>query len=270
MSDGAIKRYAYIDALRGYAILGVIAVHSTFHFDEYEYLFERVFVGGQYGVHLFFVASALTLFLSLSKRSEDEKSPYRNFFIRRFFRIAPLFWFGILVYYLLGLVPWDEEMGSLRPELEPWNYWLTFAFLHGWHPATINKVVPGDWSIAVEVTFYLLVPWLFLWIKNLRMALWVLIAVVILALIFDRLIASYAYLVFPDHSPRSFREFNFVRQLPVFLIGVSLYFLLAKHNLEKWLADNNYTYMMLVALLLAFVFCRIRIMFISLQAGFIA
>ena len=38
---------------------------------------------------------------------------------------------------------------------------LTALFLHGWHPETINSVVPGGWSIAAETSFYLLLPLLF-------------------------------------------------------------------------------------------------------------
>jgi hypothetical protein len=30
---------------------------------------------------------------------------------------------------------------------------LTALFLHGWNPYTFNSIVPGGWSIAVEMTF---------------------------------------------------------------------------------------------------------------------
>lgn len=256
MSDSSIRRYQYIDALRGYAILGVIAIHSAHSFGSFDYFFQRGFRDAGYGVHLFFVASALTLFLSLSKRSSDEQRPYANFFIRRFFRIAPLFWFAILAYYLLGLIPWEQKMMSMRPELQSWNYWLTFSFLHGWSPATINKVVPGDWSIAAEMTFYLFLPWLFLGIKNLRTALWLTIAAIAVAIIFDQLVRKSFPLIFPLFEISSnlhlFLEFNFVRQVPTFLMGIVLYFIVVKHEFGQWLARNNYSHMMLV---MVFILC---------------
>ena len=34
----------------------------------------------------------------------------------------------------------------------------TAFFLHGLHPEAINSVIPGGWSIAVEMTFYLFFP----------------------------------------------------------------------------------------------------------------
>ncbi|UFW43506.1 hypothetical protein BcanWSM471_10700 [Bradyrhizobium sp. WSM471] len=35
---------------------------------------------------------------------------------------------------------------------------LTATFLHGFWPDSVNSVVPGDWSIAAEMTFYLVFP----------------------------------------------------------------------------------------------------------------
>lgn len=49
----------------------------------------QVALTGQRGVALFFIVSAFTLFLSYDNRKE-ERHPTRNFFIRRFFRLAPM------------------------------------------------------------------------------------------------------------------------------------------------------------------------------------
>ena len=48
------------------------------------------------GVELFFVVSALTLCLSSAARSNREALPTLNFYIRRFFRIAPMFYIAIM------------------------------------------------------------------------------------------------------------------------------------------------------------------------------
>ena len=110
---------------------------------------------GAYGVHLFFVASAFTLFSSLQQRSRSEKRPTLNFFLRRFFRIAPPFWLAILFYV------WWKGTGPQywAPHGIGWlDVLATACFAHGWSPTMINSVVPGGWSIAVEMNFYLLVP----------------------------------------------------------------------------------------------------------------
>jgi hypothetical protein len=50
----------------------------------------QVALTGQRGVALFFIVSAFTLFLNYDNRKE-ERHPTRNFFIQRFFRLAPMF-----------------------------------------------------------------------------------------------------------------------------------------------------------------------------------
>ncbi len=80
--------------------MGVVLVHSGQYIQPDHFLFKLIASKGALGVQLFFVASALTLFLSLSSRSGKENDPIRNFFIRRFFELPQCF---IWVYsYIFG------------------------------------------------------------------------------------------------------------------------------------------------------------------------
>ncbi|MGA7324834.1 MAG: acyltransferase [Rhodomicrobium sp.] len=106
---------------------------------------------------------ALTLILSWSARGDG----VYPFYVRRFFRIAPMFWLAIPFYCVMN------GLGSeyFAPDGLSWNQLLTTAtFQHGWQPNTINAVVPGGWSIAVEMTFYAVFPLLALWINSRRRA----------------------------------------------------------------------------------------------------
>src|SRR4051812_26086677 len=87
------NKLSYIDALRGIAVLFVISVHHGMVFRQLP-LVQSISGFGQMGVQLFFVASAYTLCLSASRRAE----PTKNFYLRRFFRIAPLYYFAIVLY----------------------------------------------------------------------------------------------------------------------------------------------------------------------------
>ena len=75
-----ILKLKYIDALRAFAILGVLMVHcNQYGTNIYPALIENVFNKGALGVQLFYIASAFTLFLSLSQRCKKIQFQTRNF-----------------------------------------------------------------------------------------------------------------------------------------------------------------------------------------------
>jgi peptidoglycan/LPS O-acetylase OafA/YrhL len=100
----------HLDALRGIAMLAVLLVHSWYWFDRVlplrRFLAEIAF-SGQRGVQLFFIVSAFTLFMSNDNR-RNEKHPTLNFFLRRFFRLAPMFYIALV---LTATWRWIEEPG---------------------------------------------------------------------------------------------------------------------------------------------------------------
>ncbi len=229
--------YSFIDALRGLAILGVIIVHAAQSFKTLPPWLGRVIPHGQTGVQLFFVVSAFTLFLSLELRKGKEEHPVRNFFIRRLFRIAPMFWFGILLYML---VPTEHRQRWAPGGLEWWHLLTTFTFTHGWHPMSITSVVPGGWSIAVEMTFYLLVPALFFMVRRLRVALVLfVIAVPLVELINAQVWVRGLSTYFPQfpYLSKWFLYLWFPNQLPVFLLGIVLFFL-SRGRFALWLKSR--------------------------------
>jgi peptidoglycan/LPS O-acetylase OafA/YrhL len=91
----AAEKLEYIDVLRAVAILMVIFVHNSQTVNGLSTEVKSISEYGQIGVQLFFVASAYTLCFSQTKRRQD-KFPLRSFFLRRFFRIAPLYYFAII------------------------------------------------------------------------------------------------------------------------------------------------------------------------------
>jgi peptidoglycan/LPS O-acetylase OafA/YrhL len=100
-----------LDSLRGIAILGVVLVHSSRRHDiplPIGAHVGQVAFSGQRGVALFFVVSAFTLFLSNDNR-KDEHSPVLNFFIRRVFRLAPMFYLATLLMFTV----YGRAIGSL-------------------------------------------------------------------------------------------------------------------------------------------------------------
>ena len=103
---------------------------------------------GARGVQLFFVASALTLVMSWTSRNDGAL----RFYVRRLFRIAPMFWLGIA--FFVWLDGFGPRYFSLKG-IDETHVILTSIFLHGWHPEYITSLVHGEWSIAVEMVFTL-------------------------------------------------------------------------------------------------------------------
>lgn len=201
--------FRYVDSLRGLAILGVISTHISAFTKGLPGPLQSFLSSGHYGVQLFFMMSAFTLFNSIHSRPH---SSYwvRDFYIRRFFRIAPLFYVGILIYAF-----WRAyQFGRFPTTLETV---LSLTFLNSLSVPYINSLVPGQWSVSVEMLFYLTVPWLSMRIRSASSAgIFVGISwlVSILAHFATRRI----------HVEGQFFELWFPKQLPVFAAGFALYF----------------------------------------------
>ena len=229
MKNLDIRKYDYIDALRGFAILGVVLVHSSQWVAPTQSILSIIASEGARGVQLFFIASALTLFLSMAARKKREEKPTLSFFIRRFFRIAPAFYCAIIIYTAYD----GMSVRYWAPNgLEWWYIPLTAFFMHGWHPETITSVVPGGWSIAVEMTFYIFVPYLFLKLNSIKSTL----IALLLSLVFSRIISIAAIYFLSPYYPesqqylvRSFTFLWFFSQLPVFILGILLYHIIIKY-----------------------------------------
>lgn len=143
--EGQAVRLGSLDTLRGVAILAVIIFHSAVISSAgivRSALWTAVM---NQGVQLFFLVSAYTMCTMWGAR-RTERHRAANFYIRRLCRIAPLYWAAIVLYgFMLGWRPLADIAANA-------------VFVHSAVPSAINSVVPGGWSIGVEVAFYLAFP----------------------------------------------------------------------------------------------------------------
>jgi peptidoglycan/LPS O-acetylase OafA/YrhL len=228
-----IKKYPFIDALRGYAIILVVLAHSGQAVQPESQTLQALMNFGAHGVQLFFIASSITLCLSWYGRKSTEQSPVRNFFIRRIFRIVPMYWLAIAFYLTLyGLEPRYWAPNGLNWYSIP----LTAMFLNGYSPENINALVPGGWSVAVEVNFYLLFPALLAVTYNLQRSLFLVLLTIGLSQI---AIEAFSAIFDGAFSPKqnyiawNFLSLNFFNQAPVFAIGISTYFLISNPKISR-------------------------------------
>jgi peptidoglycan/LPS O-acetylase OafA/YrhL len=229
MNQLSLKQLNYINALRGIAVLCVIVVHVGLHSLSGKY--QNIVGQGAKGVQLFYFISAFTLFLSSNKRLSLEKNAKINFFIRRFFRIAPLYYLAIIYYSFI--IPFIQHQDVNYKGIA-----LNFLFIHGFFPDIINSIVPGGWSIAIEMTFYLFLPFLTPKINSLAKA--------ILFLFFSFFLKTLFYYVlkgnpfnFETNLWTNYLYWYLPNQLPVFALGIVFYFIALENNVKQALSENS-------------------------------
>lgn len=209
------KKYEYIDSLRGLAILLVVFVHIGYAMDYTMQYFNQgllfLVLSGKYGVQLFFIVSAFTLTLSHYNRL-DELHKNRNFFIRRFFRIAPMFYLA-LTYHILNSIDWSiANVGNVSLL----KLVTSFTFTETLLPENVGGYVPGGWTISVEFLFYLFIPFICNKIKNINDSILLVLGSVLIVGIYQHFLSG--YIIIPYVS-------IFI-QFPVFAMGILVYWIL--------------------------------------------
>jgi peptidoglycan/LPS O-acetylase OafA/YrhL len=233
---------AYIDHLRGIAVLMVVLVHTSQRVPHLSTIMQSFTQYGQLGVQLFFIASAYTLCLSYDRR-RAEPANVRSFYLRRIFRIVPLYYFGALVYFCLYLFSNDPAVKAAEVGT-PYTFshiLSNILFIHGLVPGAGNSIVPGGWSIGTEMLFYALFPALF-WVCN-RMtdlfgikgilSVW---AIAFAVNMIIQVLLRHTWLVMQNNS---FMYFSILNQLPVFVTGMTAYILHQRSLMPKILQARS-------------------------------
>jgi peptidoglycan/LPS O-acetylase OafA/YrhL len=151
-----------LDALRFFAVMGVIIVHN------WQPSSHTLIVGqvdwGELGVRLFFVLSGFLITgILISGRELRKRNParrlffIRQFYIRRFLRIFPVYYLALIALILAGV-------GGVR-QIWPWLFTYT-TNIYVWHYLSFPYAVPHFWTLAVEEQFYLIWPWAMLFLPR--------------------------------------------------------------------------------------------------------
>jgi peptidoglycan/LPS O-acetylase OafA/YrhL len=230
------QKFESIDMMRGIAILMVIAVHiyQRIQGDMLLGTFARY---GQMGVQLFFIASAFTLCYSLDF-GNSKNEPLRNFYIRRFFRIAPGYYAGIIIYFTINvLFQLINHPNLWSVNYSPVNISANFLFLNGIYPPANNNVVPGGWSIGTEMLFYVIFPFMFRAFKILQAKnKYAFVVLPIISLLFSVIVQFILYKTIIKSKyfgNNSFFYYSILNQLPVFCVGISMYLAYTNGLLKK-------------------------------------
>jgi len=247
MNNGS--KLLFVDAIRGIAILMVITVHTAQKITDLNPIIDGFAKYGQMGVQLFFVASAYTLCTSYHNRANEK---YRNisFYIRRFFRIAPLYYLGIIIYFTQhALLTAPTDNYSFYP-YDTINIISNITFTHGFYPPANNVIVPGGWSIGTEMAFYAICPLLFIHVTKLKTALFFTFISAATTILISIIILPKTGL---DIANNNFTYYNLLNQLPVFASGISAYYLAKPGEptrIPRWVSLITFMALTVIALIM--------------------
>lgn len=159
------QRFPSLDGLRAISIIVVILAHIVFQY-KYQGIFETLsqvrgvrtvlafLHDGAFAVNMFFMISGM-LITSLILQEERVTNHFslKNFYIRRFLRIFPAYYFFLLVYAVLQMA----GVFSLTA-----SSWLTSITYTKYFDPTADWLTSHIWSLSVEEHFYLILPFTFL------------------------------------------------------------------------------------------------------------
>ena len=236
-----VNRFAHIDTLRGLAALYVFFFHLALLPEPdlgVPYWAKQIVLSGSTGVTLFFVVSAFTLCYSMRARS-DGPNPIYGFYVRRIFRIVPLFYVWMGISWLR-----DAYLYGTRHSLS--DVLLSASFLFNLIPGKQAGFVWASWTLSVEMLFYLIFPLVFRFVSDYRRALTFFLFTIIASRAFPYFLV---YLPISDPQRSSYINSSLLHHLPSFAAGV-----LAFHLYETFIKDKEVNRYWGVAFLGIFVF----------------
>jgi len=152
-----MSRLPGLDLLRAIAIVWVMLFHS-YIIDGWGH-YGGVETYGWMGVDLFFVLSGYLIGSQVLKPlANGEPLSFADFYLRRAFRVLPVFFVMLALYFL-----WPACRES--PGIQPLWQFLSFT-LNVLIDYEHNKAFSHVWSLCVEEHFYLLFPWLAWWLTR--------------------------------------------------------------------------------------------------------
>jgi peptidoglycan/LPS O-acetylase OafA/YrhL len=233
--DGAVDttpaRVPFLDALRGLAALSVVIVHIVMlpspNLATPIEPMTLIYIGST-GVCVFFAISTYSLFYTMPLRLR-ETHPLTSFYLRRFFRIAPLFYFWLAVRLLYDY--WTAGRTYAPGEILA-NVTFTFNLV----PSYIESMVLAGWTVGVEELFYATFPLIFWCVRGIKSAVAFCVVTALAAM------GMHAYLRALDATQpwvAGLTNWSFAIHAQTFAMGALAFFVGRRLAVHPWIARRR-------------------------------
>lgn len=171
-----MEKNTTVDFLRGISALWVVLAHCCLWGGYSGYAPDP-----KVAVDIFMMVSGylmmFTVGLTHVTEPLDHHRNWLRFYIRRFFRISPGYYASLVAaallaglyitsYQTLGKLNHNNYLASLTADLGPRNLFYHFTYLFGVMPKRAFSTLLPDWSLGLEVQFYIAFPLLFIIFKK--------------------------------------------------------------------------------------------------------
>lgn len=152
-------RFPHVDGLRAIAALSILVYHTAYSAGATGAWYGRAVGRLEIGVALFFAISGFLLYRPFfaAHHAGAPRIRTRDYLRRRVLRIVPAYWLALTV---LAIYP-----GLLGVFTGDW--WIYYGFGQIYQLKTFVNGIPQAWTLCVEVTFYLALPFYALALRGL-------------------------------------------------------------------------------------------------------
>jgi peptidoglycan/LPS O-acetylase OafA/YrhL len=205
-----------LQGLRFIAATSIVFFHLTFFVNVIPHTqWIMIFYNA---VRLFFALSAFVLMYQTAP-TLGKKNWVQDYLVRRFLRIAPLFYLLLLI----DVAIMRFHLGHTLPSLG--TVALNLLFLFNLSPEHMPSLVMGGWTVGVEMIFYAVLPVIAMLIRRIESAL--------VFLVLSAALGYFASSFTPSPDQWWTADWNFVANLRWFACGIVSYFIFMRLQKNK-------------------------------------
>ena len=220
-----MNKISVIDGIRGTSALWVVISHCCIWGGYTGYN-----PNAKVAVDIFMMISGFLMmytsdYIDIREPFENNKN-WIKFYLRRFFRISPAYYLELIVaillldyfvpsYRELALLNNNTGLASIPIDFSAWNVILHITYIFGFLPKQSFSTLLPDWSLALEMQFYLVFPIIFLFFKKTRSSIRIILVTICILLLS---VISKKYFI-----PHFLEPSLIFYQMPIFLIGIFIY-----------------------------------------------